>query len=109
MKQYQPLIAAVILAALTSPALAEFDYPGRVYSSKYKPGDCITPTDQAHAFYGHYARVEGVLDSEKTSEPGVYVLWFPVYQSRTNLYGIGIEEKSQKVSDDFCVRQQVGE
>ena len=64
MKQYQALIAAVILAALTSPALAEFDYPGRVYSSKYKPGDCITPTDQAHAFYGHYARVEGVLDSQ---------------------------------------------
>ena len=109
MKNCKPLIAAIILAALTSPALAEFAYPGQVYSSKYKPGDCITPTDQAHAFYGHYARVEGVLDSEGTSEPGVYVLWFPVYQSPTNLYGIGIEEKSQKVSDDFCVRQQVGE
>lgn len=106
MNNSKKLLTAVLLGTLTSPVLAEFDYPGKVYHSKYKLGDCITPTDQAHSFYGHYARVEGVIDSQTASESGVYVLWFPVYLSRTNLYDKSIEEKSRKVSDDFCVRQQ---
>ena len=50
MTPYQPLIAAVTLVALTSPALAELDYPGRVYSSEYRPDDCITP-DFASSIY----------------------------------------------------------
>jgi hypothetical protein len=50
MKNFQPLIATAILAALTSPALAAFDYPGRVYSSEYRPDDCIKP-DFASSIY----------------------------------------------------------
>ena len=99
--------AVVSLAVFSVPALA-FDslWLWRTGDSKYEVGDCITPTDQSLSFYGHYARVEGVISFDGTGEDSVYTLYFPVYVPRTPLYAQTIDGKTQQVSGDFCERQQ---
>ena len=97
-----------LLLFLSAPAMA-FDWlwlwrPG---DSKYEVGDCITPTDQSMSFYGHYARVEGVINFDGVGEPGVYSLYFPVYVARTPLHAQTLDERTQQVDNDFCEPQQV--
>ena len=101
------LIAAASLAAFSVPAAAGFNYFFRIDGAKYLPGDCITATDQSLSFYGHYARVEGVIGFEGTPEPGAYYLSFPVYSARTPLHPRSIDDKTQRVSGDFCQKQDV--
>lgn len=100
----QAFTCAVALAAFAIPAVAEFKSPWRIDDSKYELGDCITATDQSLSFYGHYARVEGVV-SFRQDQTGVYVLSFPVYDARTPLHSKNIEDRTQQVEDDFCKRQ----
>lgn len=99
--------AAVTLVALSIPAQAFFDALWRVSSAKYRPGDCITATDQSLSFYGHYARVEGVIDFNGMQETGVYSLHFPLFVSRTTLFSQSLDERTERVSADFCELQQV--
>ena len=101
------IAAAVSLVAFSIPAHALFDSLWRVSSAKYKPGDCITATDQSLSFYGHYARVEGVIDFDGVQGPGVYSLYFPVFVPRTSLFSQSLDARTERVSGDFCVRQQV--
>lgn len=96
------LVVAGTLAALPLSTLAAFDAWWRVSDAKYRPGDCITPTDQSISFYGHYARVAGVVDFDTTQEPGVYVLYFPVYVPRTPFYTQNLDETTHQVADEFC-------
>jgi hypothetical protein len=71
---------------------------------KYKRGDCITPIDPAHAWHGQYARVEGSAVFMDFWDQGIsYVLWFPRYRSRTNLYAQVIEPETKKVPPRKCV------
>ena len=100
------LIAAATLATFSVPSLALFDSLWREGSAKYKPGDCITPSDQSLAFYGHYARVDGVISFDGTPQPGAYHLYFPIYVPRTPLYAQSIDDKTEQVSDKFCEHQQ---
>ena len=93
------------MATISVPALAEFKSPWRIDDSKYELGDCITATDQSLSFYGHYARVEGVVSFSGQGQTGVYVLSFPVYAARTPLHSKTIEDRTQQVEDDFCKRQ----
>ena len=101
----KPFICAVALAAFAIPAVAEFKSPWRIDDAKYELGDCITATDQSLSFYGHYARVEGVVSFSGQDQTGVYVLSFPVYDARTPLHSKTIEDRTQRVEDDFCKRQ----
>ena len=72
--------------------------------AKYQRGDCITPVDPEHAWYGHYARVEGSAVFTEFWDKGIsYVLWFPRYRSRTNLYAQVIEPDTRKVPPRKCV------
>lgn len=103
---FKHLICAAALASFTLPAAAEFNSPWRIDDSKYESGDCITATDQSLSFYGHYARVKGVVSFSGQADPGVYVLWFPVFVPRTPLHSRLIEDKTQQVEDHFCERQQ---
>jgi hypothetical protein len=103
----KPTVAAAILAVVSVPAQAFFDYFLRIDDARYLPGDCITPTDQSLSFYGHYARVEGVISFEGTPESGAYYLYFPVYKARTPLHARSIDQRTQRVDDEFCERQQV--
>jgi hypothetical protein len=100
-------LIAALLAVFSVPALAFFDYFMRIDDAKYLQGDCITPTDQSLSFYGHYARVEGVIRSNGTAETGVYYLSFPVFKARTPLHAMTIDQKTQRVDSEFCQRQGV--
>jgi hypothetical protein len=100
------LIAAALLSCFSVPTLAFFGYFFRIDEAKYLPGDCITPTDQSLSFYGHYARVTGILSFESTLEPGAYYLYFPVYEARTPLHPQSIDQQTRRVDHDFCERQQ---
>ena len=100
------LIAAATLATFSVPSLALFDSLWREGNAKYKPGDCITPSDQSLSFYGHYARVNGVISFDGTAQPGAYHLYFPIYVPRTPLYSQSIDEKTEQVADKFCEHQQ---
>jgi hypothetical protein len=91
------IVAVAALGAFSIPALAGFNYFWRIDDARYRQGDCITPTDQSLSFYGHYARVEGVVSFDGTTEPGAYVLSFPIFVPRTPLYP----------QNEFCVRQNV--
>lgn len=101
------IAAAVTLVAFSIPAHALFDSLWRVSSAKYRPGDCITATDQSLSFYGHYARVEGVIDFDGMQEPGVYSLYFPLFVPRTTLFSQSLDERTERVSADYCEFQQV--
>ena len=101
------IVAVATLGAFSIPALAGFNYFWRIDDARYRQGDFITPTDQSLSFYGHYARVEGIVSFDGTPEPGTYVLSFPVYVARTPLYPQSIDEKTEVVSDEFCIRQNV--
>ena len=68
------IVAVAALGTFSIPALAGFNYFWRIDDARYRQGDCITPTDQSLSFYGHYARVEGVVSFDGTTEPGAYVL-----------------------------------
>ena len=90
------LSLAVMALLLTANALAT--------DAKYQRGDCITPVDPDHAWYGHYARVEGSAVFKDFWDKGVsYVLWFPRYRSRTNLYAQVIEPETKKVPPRKCI------
>lgn len=97
--------AALSLVAFSVPSWAFFDYFMRIDGAKYLQGDCITPTEQSLSFYGHYARIEGVISFEGSSEPGAYYLSFPVFTARTPLHPTSIDEKTQRVDADFCKPQ----
>ncbi len=99
------LYAAALLVTVPASALASWGYFFRIDDAKYRQGDCITPTDQSMSFYGHYARVEGVISFENTPQPGVYYLSFPVYESRTPLYAQTIDGRTERVDGDFCKRK----
>lgn len=101
------IVAVAALGTFSIPALAGFNYFWRIDDARYRQGDCITPTDQSLSFYGHYARVEGVASFDGTTEPGAYVLSFPIFVPRTPLYPQSIDDKTQQVSNEFCVRQNV--
>ena len=101
----KPFISTILALAYAIPAAAEFRSPWRIDDSKYDPGDCITATDQSLSFYGHYARVEGVVSFSGLDQTGVYVLSFPIYDARTPLHSKTIEDRTQRVEDDFCKRQ----
>ena len=90
------LIPAAMVMSLAANALAT--------EAKYQRGDCITPVDPDHVWYGHYARVEGSAVFKDFWDKGVsYVLWFPRYRSRTNLYAQVIEAETKKVPPRKCV------
>ncbi len=99
------LIAAAGLAGFSIPALAFFDFFFRIDDARYLPGDCITPTDQSLSFYGHYARVKGIVSFDGTAETGAYYLEFPVHQARTPLHPQSIDQKTERVDKDFCKGQ----
>lgn len=100
-----PIIAALSLVTFSVPTWAFFDYFMRIDNTKYLQGDCITPTDQSMSFYGHYARVEGIISFEGAPAPGTYYLSFPVFTARTPLHPTSIDEKTQRVDSDFCKPQ----
>ena len=64
------LVTAACLAAFSIPTLAFYDFFFRIDDAKYLPGDCITPTDQSLSFYGHYAKVMGVVRNIAHSQDG---------------------------------------
>ncbi len=99
------LPVAVILALFSIPASALFDSWWRTGDAKYEPGDCITPTSATLGFYGHYARVEGVIGFVGKDAGGVYYLSFPVFEARTPLYDRAIEDMTDRVSNDYCEDQ----
>ena len=99
------LITAACLAAFSVPTLAFYDFFFRIDDAKYLPGDCITPTDQSLSFYGHYAKVTGVVSFEGTTAPGAYYLEFAAHKPRTPLHSQSIDQKTERVDDDYCNNQ----
>ena len=102
---FRAVSIAALLAVFSAPALSFFDYFMRIDDAKYLQGDCITPTDESVSFYGHYARVEGVISFKGTQEAGAYYLSFRAFKARTPLHARAIDQKTQRVDDEYCQRQ----
>lgn len=87
-------IVFTVLLMCAWPAIAERE-------SKYRAGDCITPTEKLYSWYGHYARVEAysAIDGHIIKN---YILAFPNYKSNDSIFSRAIETKTMAVDPAYC-------
>ncbi len=73
--------------------------------SKYKIGDCITPTDKSYSWFGYFAKVTGIETGADLLDGNtlMYLLNFRDYDTQSNKYVAKAIEPSTKVVDKvFC-------
>ena len=68
---------------------------------KYKPGNCITPTDKNYSWYGKYARVDAFTEVDGYSGKN-YILTFPMYTSNSSIFNQDIESYTKLVDVNNC-------
>lgn len=80
--------------------------PGSVASTDpvYRKGDCITPTDQSHPWYGRHAEVRAFARIEGVADEEIYIIAFRYHPLKTVLTDRGIEIQTVKVDGRLCRR-----
>ena len=75
---------------------------------KYEIGDCITPLDTAqigtsYSWFGEYAKIDGFKSKTEDVTGSTYTLFFPTYDSASNLFVTEeIDRETKKVDISYC-------
>ena len=75
---------------------------------KYEIGDCITPLGIEeigilYSWFGEYAEVEGLSPNTNGYSGSTYTLFFPTYDSASNLFVTEeIDRETKKVDISYC-------
>lgn len=69
--------------------------------SKYRVGDCLTPTDTGYSWYGEHAKVEAYSKIEGFSGKN-YILAFPKSISNSAIFSKEIESHTRTANRELC-------